>query len=397
MIFASVKVHARSLDEVNDKIQEIQEVEEKLERVLSANISNISIDEVANNENEQEIKPVIKLEIEQEVKPEEAPVDDREKVTSVGQIRNWYDVTGNKSEPTETFKKPDLPSPKLEITDTNDPFAEKPEVDSFFGNNSPIDEFEPKTTSTENGENQDFTTRNPDAACTLRFVVWKAGGLIGRGGSNIRELSDLNDAHVSLDGPGRDELDRVLDPANKRKIDKCFSIEGTQRECLLVAKKACEFLDYNGCCKLNLLVNGEITGCLIGKGRSIKEKLEEECECSYFVDREVKDGSSEKMVKLGGRDGETDNVFKLLCKLSDLIIENLADREKKGRPVPGYGENLWKPIVPEEFCVEKVDTEDEGSDAKSESGSVKRKSMSDADGTPSPKKEKVEDADDDFF
>jgi hypothetical protein len=167
---------------------------------------------------------------------------------------------------------------------------------------------------------------------------------------------------------------------------------------LLVVKKACEFLDYNGCCNLSLLVNGEITGCLIGRGRAIKEKLEEDFECQYFVDREVKDGSSEKLVKIGGRDGETDKVFKLLCEISDLIIENLADREKKGRPIPGYGENLWVPNVPEEFCVEKVDTEDEeDGDVKSESGSVKRKSIGDADGAPSPKKEKVDDADDDFF
>merc|ERR1712127_444812 len=275
-----------------EKLEEIKEVDKKLERVLSAKLADVSIDEETNKEkntqNEPEIKHEIKVENNQEA------VHDR-KVTSVGQIRNWSDVTGNNSTPTDTFKKPDLPSPKPELAETNDPFAEKPEVDSFFGNDSQIDEFEPKTTSTENGENQDFTTRNPDAACTLRFNVRKPGGLIGKGGCNIRELSDMNDAHVSLDGPGRQELERILDPANKRKIDKCFSIEGTQRECLLVAKKACEFLDYNGCCNLNLLVSGEITGCIIGKGRSIKDKLEEECECVYYVDREVKDGSSEKL------------------------------------------------------------------------------------------------------
>merc|ERR1712066_1210068 len=104
----------------------------------------------------------------------------------------------------------------------------------------------------------------------------------------------------------------------------------------------------------NLLVNKDITGCLIGKGRKIKDELQEECGCDLFIDKEVFEGSSEKRVTMKG---EGENVFKMMCKVSDKLIERL-NNQKWGMP-EGYGSNLWQPSIPQEFLEEKQDEEQE--------------------------------------
>lgn len=69
-------------------------------------------------------------------------------------------------------------------------------------------------------------------------------------------------------------------------------------------KRVCEFYaerpERDGNIKINLLVNGKITGCLIGSRGAIKNQMQDEFDCKMFVDKEEKEGSSEKLVKLNG-------------------------------------------------------------------------------------------------
>merc|ERR1711994_703123 len=105
---------------------------------------------------------------------------------------------------------------------------------------------------------------------------------------------------------------------------------------------------------MNLLVNSKISGCLIGKGRAIKDEMENEFDCKMFVDREEKDGSSEKLVKLNG---EGDNVFKMICSISDKLIKRIEEGRKRDNLPEGFGENLWKPQVPQRFLEPNDDDE----------------------------------------
>lgn len=292
----------------------------------------------------------------------------------IGEIRRFDDVIGKQNEADNSSVISDDPfggeKTKQEVPETRAPKAalEARGVDDS-GNAS---------ASVPSGE-----------IYQIRFSVQRAGGLIGQGGSNIKELKGCSEAMVELDGPrnSRDLIAKLKDPGQKNKIQKLFSIEGDKVECFKVIDKMIEFLDYNGNVRLNLLVEGHLCGSLIGKGGCIIKEMKEESECRIDIDKEPYEGSSEKQIRLSGESG---NVNPLLRKILAKLVK-AKERVKEAPP-----SNPWFPTVPVEW-LEGYESENSGSDSDSDSGSdsdtPKKRPASDAGDSPAIKKQKSDDGD----
>jgi len=226
----------------------------------------------------------------------------------------------------------------------------------------------------------------------IRFAVQRAGGLIGQGGSNIKELKSCSDAAVELDGPrnSRDLIAKLKDPGMKNKIQKLFTIEGDKVECFKVLDKMLEFLDYNGNCGVSLLVEPHLAGSLIGKGGSVIKQLKEESECRINIDKEPYEESTEKIVKLYG---ESDRVNPLLKK----ILEKLTVAKARAKNVPEESKP-WFPTVPVEW-LEGYESEKDSDSDSSDSDDAdakpgdKRAADGSVAGSPASKKAKSDDED----
>jgi len=306
----------------------------------------------------------------------------------IGQIRRFEDIISGKA-----VAAPTAPDASSIISD--DP----------FGDSAPV---VPETRGPSNAvaaRAQDTSGASAAAAPSgefwqIRFSVQRAGGLIGQGGANIKELKSCSDAMVELDGPrnSRELIAKLKDPGQKNKIQKLFSIEGDKTECLKVIDKMIEFLDYNGSVRLSLLSEGHLTGCLIGKGGSVIRAMKEESECRIDIDKEPYEGSSEKQVRLFG---ESERIRPLIEKILVLLQKAKARPPRDGTPES----NPWFPTVPVEWLEgyeSEKDSDDESgsdsddSDAGEKSSSIKRTASGGDDG-PAEKRAKSDDDDGDGF
>jgi len=180
-----------------------------------------------------------------------------------------------------------------------------------------------QTRSDEHNEGNDQTNNSSNQIMEFRFLIDNSsvGGLIGKGGANVKRVRDESGAHVSvLKSDTRSVTERIMIlKGSVRSVSKAAFMLGE----LLIEARAAGAENRANCAadqaQLRLLVHKQAVGAIIGKAGAVIKDTQNETGARVQVSNEPLPNSTEKSVSITGTPSALEAAF---GRIAQQLCEN---------------------------------------------------------------------------